>query len=87
MRGGQINEYTNKFPAGSNLVADILNNDKSITDKNSLEDYIYNPNFKDEISYKDLFGVAPPKNNDRTKNQEVIVEYLDSGGVIKPQQQ
>jgi hypothetical protein len=88
MMGGAINEYTNKFPAGSQLVADILNNDKSITNKNTLEDYVYNPTFNTTEAYIDLFKVKPTDTTSQegiTKNKEAIVNYLDSGGMTKPE--
>ena len=81
MRGGAGNDYTRKFPGGSNLVADILTNNKSITDKNSLEDYVYGPNFNAKNAYKDLFGVIAPDDKDI---KEDIVEFLDSGGIKTP---
>ncbi len=84
MRGG-INEYTNRFPGGSNLVAYILTNDESITDKNRLEDYVYNPTFNVKSAYIDLFGNDPPKDKSNDDNRDAIVNYLDSGGSIKPQ--
>jgi hypothetical protein len=85
MRGGKElgNDYTRKFPGGSQLVVDILTNNKSITDKNSLEDYVYGANFDAKNAYKDLFGVIAPDDKDI---KEDIVEFLDSGGNKTPLQ-
>ncbi len=87
MRGGAINEYTKKFPAGSLLVADILNNDKSITNKGTLEDYVYNRSFNTTEAYIDLFKVKPTDTTSEegvNKSKDAIVNYLDSGGMTKP---
>ena len=87
MRGGAMNEYTKNFPAGSLLVADILNNDKSIVDRNTLDDYVYSPKFNTTQSYIDLFKVAPTDTTSEkgiTNNKEAIVNYLDSGGKTTP---
>ena len=81
MRGGAGNDYTSKFPGGSQLVADILTNNKSIIDKGTLDDYVYSPTFNSKNAYKDLFGVDAP---DKKDIKEDIVNYLDSGGSIKP---